>query len=75
MRFVSWLWEQMDYAGSTAKFASVAWQDVNNGCANPRFTVTEWAEHFNRRHKTNGAALNRMLFLAYEEYTLSSDAK
>ena len=68
MRFVSWLWEQLEDPGKTADFARVCWNDVNNGCASPRFTARQWIEHFESRHKDKAIILTEGLLETYAEF-------
>ena len=68
MRFVSWLWEQMEDPGTTADFAKVCWNDVNNGCAHVKFTVKQWQDHFFDKHTENSQLLVKMLIDAYVTY-------
>jgi hypothetical protein len=51
-----------------ARFAKVAWDDVNNGCANPRFSHREWFDHFNDKHAEKANLLLDMLYTAYLAY-------
>ena len=69
MRFVTWLLDQQDTGGTTARFSKLAWDDVNNGCASPRFTAQEWIEHFKDKHEEKADILTEMLFTSFVEYT------
>ena len=69
MHFSTWLFDQSDTGGTTAKFAKVAWDDVNNGCGNARFTAQEWIDHFTIKHSDKADTLIEMLFNSYVEYT------
>lgn len=75
MRFVSWLWEQMEDPGVTADFARVCWNDVNNGCANPRYTAHEWIDHFEARHVEKADVLVEGVLRAYAEFIRDTKGK
>lgn len=68
MRFPTWLWEQLDTGGTTARFAKLCWDDVNNGCAHPTFNASEWLSHFKEKHSDKIELLTEMLLNAYVEY-------
>ena len=68
MRFVTWLWDQLDVPGGTSKFAKLCWDDVNNGCAHPTFSAPQWLHHFEDKHKEHQEALITMLLAAFTEY-------
>ena len=69
MRYTTWLFDQADAGGPTAKFSKVAWDDVNNGCASARFSTQEWIDHFTIKHPDKADTLIEMLFNSYVEYT------
>lgn len=75
MRFVSWLWEQMEDPGDVASFAKLCWDDVNNGCASPRFTAHEWIVHFEKTHKDKSDILTERLILTYAEFIRDTKGK
>ena len=68
MRFVTWLFDQVDNGGVTAKFAKISWDDVNNGCAHATFSVGQWIEHFSVKHPDKYDLLIEMLLRAFAEY-------
>jgi hypothetical protein len=72
MRFVTWLWEQIDEQGASSKFAKIAWDDVNNGCAHGTFGPAQWIEHFSIKHPEAKAILIEGLLKAYDEYQLET---
>ncbi|CAB4175104.1 hypothetical protein UFOVP965_113 [uncultured Caudovirales phage] len=53
MRYSTWLLSQVDELGSQAGFAKTCWDDINNGCASPIYSFTEWIKHFEEKHKAN----------------------
>jgi len=75
MRFVTWLWEQLDTAGPASRFAKLCWDDVNNGCAHATFSATNWLDHFEEKHKDNKEVLISLMLPAYQEYMLSRASK
>lgn len=75
MRFVTWLWEQLDAPGDIGVCANICWKDVNNGCATPRFSASQWVAHFEERHHDRKDLLINMLVEAYKEYMLSPSQK
>jgi hypothetical protein len=68
MRFSTWLWEQLDFPGRSGVLAKVCWDDVNNGCANARFSATDWLKHFDEKHAEKRETLADMLIPVYMEY-------
>lgn len=68
MHFSSWMWEQLENGDSTAKFAKICWDDVNNGCAHPKFNAAQWLEHFKKKHSEKIDLLTDMLVKVYTEY-------
>jgi hypothetical protein len=75
MRFVTWLWDQLDIPGSTGSFAKICWDDVNNGCAHPTFSAPQWLHHFENKHPDSKDKLRAMLIRAFQEYMLSLEGK
>jgi hypothetical protein len=76
MRFTAWMWEQLEENPTPlGDFCRTCWSDVNNGCASSRFTITQWKEHFELRHKDNSAKLNALLAQTYSSYILSLTEK
>ena len=68
MRFSTWLWDQLDIPGRSGSFAKVCWDDVNNGCASPRFSASDWLKHFDEKHAEKRDRLADMLIPVYMEY-------
>ena len=68
MHFITWLFEQLDDPGPHQRFAKLAWDDVNNGCAHIRFSVKQWQDHFFEKHPDSSKILIPMLIDAYVQY-------
>lgn len=68
MHFSSWLWEQMEEPGRVGYIANICWKDVNNGCANPRFSAPQWMNHLKERHAPQEELLTKLLVGAFKEY-------
>ena len=68
MRFVSWLWEQLDTSGPSSTFAKICWDDVNNGCAHATFSANQWLSHFKDKHSEKIDLLTELLLSTYLEY-------
>ena len=75
MRFIPWLYEQLDLGTDVSKFAKLCWDDINNGCASSRFSTQELVEHFSIKHKDKSEALTELLFTAFLEYTRETKYK
>lgn len=72
MRYTEWLWNQVEDLGSAAGFAKICWDDVNNGCASPKFSSGQWIKHFDEKHKDNRDILMYQLVQSFSEYKKST---
>ena len=68
MRFSTWLWEQSDAPGLLQDISKICYSDVNNGCADAKFTAQQWIAHFDEKHPDKKDILTEMVFRAYIEY-------
>lgn len=68
MRFTAWLWNQVDDLGDQEAFAKICWDDVNNGCANARFSAKDWVKHFDDKHRDSRDDLVFQLITAFQQY-------
>ena len=68
MRYTAWLWEQLDEDSPLGKFAKVCYDDVNNGCASPKFSAGEWISHFEQVHRDNKDELISRFFTSFVAY-------
>ena len=75
MRFITWLFEQIDLDTPTSKFAKICWDDINNGCGSIKFNAQAWSDHFTAKHKDKSKVLIEMLFDAYVEYRRENNIK
>lgn len=75
MKFLPWLFDQLDEPTPVGDFANLCWKDVNNGCASTKYGPTQWREHFETKHKAQANLLVSLLTKAYAQYVLSISAK
>lgn len=69
--FTTWLFEQRDRNDSVGKFANLAFDDCNAGCALRYPTAVGWRNHFEKNHSKNFDKLLDMLGDAYVDYNMS----
>jgi len=71
MHFLNWVLEKQEEPGDLGLFATVIYQDINNGCA-LRFTEpSEWKAHFTLKHRKMGYILIGLLENATLEYQVA----
>ena len=75
MRYTVWLWDQLDEDSPIGKFARTCYHDVNNGCANARFSSNDWLLHFEQIHRDNKETLIARFFAAFDAYNKSNKAE
>ena len=75
MRFITWLFDQMDLGTETSKMAKLCWDDINNGCASIKYGPSDWVEHFNSKHKDKAPILIEKLLDACVEYRKEKNLK
>ena len=75
MRYTEWLWSQVEDLGADSGFAKTCWDDVNNGCASPKFSSGEWVKHFNEKHKDNRDILVHRLIQSFDEFKKATKEK
>lgn len=75
MRYTVWLWDQMDEDSPIGRFAKLCYDDVNNGCANPKFSAGEWISHFEQNHRDNKEELISRFFTTFTVYNKSNKAE
>ena len=68
MRYITWLFDQLDTSSSSARFAKVVWDDVNNGCATARYSTSQLLAHFEEKHYENYQKLSKMLTDSYVDF-------
>lgn len=75
MSFNAWLLENLDTPSRASRFGKIIWDDINNGCANSKFTAVQWRNHFEDKHPEHKNKLTDLLILAYAEYALTFKSK
>jgi hypothetical protein len=75
MRYTVWLWNQLEEDSPIGRFAKVCYDDVNNGCANARFSSNDWLLHFEGIHRENKEALIARFFTSFAAYNKSNKAE
>lgn len=65
----------MDEDSHLGKFAKICYDDVNNGCANPKFSAGEWISHFEQVHSDNKSELISRFFNSFIAYNKSKEAE
>ena len=68
MKYTAWLWYQLEEVGPGHAFAKVCWDDVNNGCASTKFSVSDWLQHFEQTHLDNRDILIHRLIQSFDEF-------
>jgi hypothetical protein len=75
VRFITWLFDNLDDPTKVGVFAKICWDDVNNGCALSKWGPIEWKEHFEVKHPDSANKLIYLLSVAYAQYVLSLSEK
>jgi len=68
VHFLNWLLEQQEEPGDVGLFATVIWQDINNGCGLRYTEYREWQHHFIKKHPRMAKRLIALLESSYLLY-------